>query len=507
MDATPNPLVELSRATDPRQAVHPSARTALLRCAQVLQHTLPVGKWPKPFQLVALAFAELAGDRVIIADEMGLGKTVDALCRIILGRHETTIIVATASTLYNWRDEIAGNPETRAKGWLPGIPVRVLDREASPVPLPGWRGIVITTWDLLSAHYVALLRLNASLIVADEAHYATNPEALRTKVLGKLLDAIPHALLLTGTPMRNGSGENLWSLLNLLFPKDWPESTRGAFEDMDAEDIDEGQLTRLQRRIRQYMIRRCKEDVPDGLPPKHFREVSVELSTAARQEYTAADRQFQSWLERALSIRLAREASALGVPLDSPELVQQVTKKVNKAIKAEYLVKMGVLRKLAGLAKVSAAIDWIVGMVGRGEQVVVFAEYAEVLEGLAEGLKARRIPFATIIGATSKAARATAKNEFQAGKKKVFLASQAAKEGVTLTKAAHVLQVERWWTPAAEDQGWDRVHRISQKRQVTVWCMFAERTVDRRMREINDVKRKVTERVVGGTAIRMAPVG
>jgi SNF2 family DNA or RNA helicase len=50
---------------------------------------------------------------------------------------------------------------------------------------------------------------------------------------------------------------------------------------------------------------------------------------------------------------------------------------------------------------------------------------------------------------------------FQAGEVPVFLLSlKAGGTGLNLTRADHVIHVDRWWNPAVEDQATDRAYRI-----------------------------------------------
>ena len=55
----------------------------------------------------------------------------------------------------------------------------------------------------------------------------------------------------------------------------------------------------------------------------------------------------------------------------------------------------------------------------------------------------------------------------------VFLLSlKAGGTGLNLTRADHVIHVDRWWNPAVEDQATDRAHRIGQTRPVQVHRMI-----------------------------------
>ncbi|KAI0550705.1 SNF2 family N-terminal domain-containing protein [Xylaria curta] len=75
---------------------------------------------------------------------------------------------------------------------------------------------------------------------------------------------------------------------------------------------------------------------------------------------------------------------------------------------------------------------------------------------------------------------------------RVMLASlHAAGVGVNLTAADTVILTDCWWAPAIEDQAVDRVHRIGQKRPVTVYKLLVEGSVEYRVLDIQSEKRKL----------------
>jgi SNF2 family DNA or RNA helicase len=93
---------------------------------------------------------------------------------------------------------------------------------------------------------------------------------------------------------------------------------------------------------------------------------------------------------------------------------------------------------------------------------------------------------------------------FQSGEVPVFLLSlKAGGTGLNLTRADHVVHVDRWWNPAVEDQATDRAHRIGQTRPVQVHRMITEGTVEERVAELLRRKRSLADSVLarGETAL------
>lgn len=484
-----HPLVELSSAVYPEQVRHPAARAALLTCTERLRAVLPPGCWPFPHQMIGIAYAHLAQDRCLISDEQGLGKTPMGIGRIAVGRYERTVVITTASTLSTWEEELAK--------WLPRTARWVMSTEASTPPAPGWRGVVLTTWDLAKYRFVSVIPgLRPDLVICDEAHAIRNPETIRYEAATRILADVPRVLLLTGTPVVNRASE-IWTLLHLLDPRAWPEETRDALDDVSRTELDGAAVSRVTQRLRQYMLRRLKQDVPTGIPDKSYCEIPVELAPDERVRYDAADKQFRRWLERHLRMRAEDAARELGRPVTAKDL-HLIQRRVENAVKRDYLVKIGYLRRLVGIAKVPTGVRWALDHVRAGESCVIFLEHKEVREKLVDDLEARGVQPAVIDGGTSKAERQRIRSAFQSGKIRVLVASQAAREGVTLTAARYLLQLERWWNPAGESQAADRIHRITQTRKVTISRAVVRDTIDDRLDEINREKAEIVRRVVGG---------
>src|SRR4029079_5291169 len=63
--------------------------------------------------------------------------------------------------------------------------------------------------------------------------------------------------------------------------------------------------------------------------------------------------------------------------------------------------------------------------------------------------------------------------------------------GLNLQFTNYVFLFDRWWNPAVEDQAINRAHRIGQKHPVTVTRFLSEDTIERRIANILEAKRKV----------------
>jgi SNF2 family DNA or RNA helicase len=58
---------------------------------------------------------------------------------------------------------------------------------------------------------------------------------------------------------------------------------------------------------------------------------------------------------------------------------------------------------------------------------------------------------------------------------------KAGNLGLNMVAACHVILLDLWWNPYAEDQAVDRAHRIGQTRPVTVSRLTVKDTVEDRI--------------------------
>lgn len=66
----------------------------------------------------------------------------------------------------------------------------------------------------------------------------------------------------------------------------------------------------------------------------------------------------------------------------------------------------------------------------------------------------------------------------------------AGSEALNLTMANRCIIYEPWWNAAVEEQAFGRVNRIGQEKETHCVRLFAEGTVDERMNELQEEKKK-----------------
>lgn len=402
----------------------------------------------RPFQKEDVDFIQKHDYRVLVANAPGTGKTIECLACLKRDRKKLipAVVVCPPSVAHNWRRE--------TKKWCPWAKVYIVKGHKTPLPKQHI-DVIIVPWSILSVRYLEIVPRNPQFLIVDEAHFAKNEDTLRSQALRFLCQRSPHLVLLTGTPLINNEREI--EVLRGLFGIDDPP-----------------------------MIRRLLEDVAKDIPPKTRSLLPVELRNKDRAEYRKAEDDFEAWLEEELKKRL-QSGEAMAV--------------AHRAMAAEALVKIGYLRRILGKAKIYAAAEWIARAVLLGEAVVVFCEHQEPLKRLQRLLRKQRIGFVTVQGSTTPKARLEAVDDFQGGKVPVFIGTKAAKEGITLHRGRHLLFLERFFTSADEEQAEDRIRRIGQKYATTIWFLHGVGTIDDRLAQIIDTKRRLVNRIIGSADV------
>lgn len=292
-------------------------------------------------------------------------------------------------------------------------------------------------------------------LVADEAHYLKNWQSARARRFSALMAVSSRVWLLTGTPLMNRPPE-LWALLQSCrwsgrrVYGSWNDFVRvfsgkklywGGYE-WGTPSAAAGE------RLRDFMLRRTRDDVLPDLPQKTAREVPVAVS---RKGILGQDFRFiDSWTDARVEAE-SQEGGALS------------------QVRAELAE-----------AKYEALSEMLADFQASEEPVVVFSAHRRVPEALS-----RRAGWAAVLGDTTLPDRDRAVRAFQDGLLEGIAGTILAMgTGFTLTRSAHVVFVDRSFVPAENLQAEDRLVRIGQTRGVVVTVLVADHPVDRRVAEI-----------------------
>ena len=129
--------------------------------------------------------------------------------------------------------------------------------------------------------------------------------------------------------------------------------------------------------------------------------------------------------------------------------------------------------------------------------MLVFTQYVAMARLLEDHLARAGVPHQFLHGGTPVREREAMVARFQAGEVPVFLLSlKAGGTGLNLTRADHVVHVDRWWNPAVEEQATDRAYRIGQTKPVQVHRLITTGTIEERIAELLSRKRALADSVL-----------
>jgi len=427
-----------------------------------------------------------------LADDMGLGKTV-TLIALHLHRQETTrggptLVVCPASLLGNWEAEI-----TR---FAPDTPVRRFhgaQRDLTDVDQPGCGGFVLTTYGTMRRDAAVLAEVAWDLVVADEAQHVKNARSSTARALRTVPSRARVAL--TGTPVENNLTE-LWAILDWAIPG--LLGSRNAFRKVWAAPIESGlepsKAYQFAELLGPFLLRRRKSDpgIAPELPAKTETDHVLGLTREQVVLYEAFVRDTMERIER------ADEHTRRGLVLKLLTGLKQICNHPAQFLKQTT-------PQLTGRSQKFDAVDELVGTVlAEGGAVLMFTQYVAMARLLETHLTRAGVRHQFLHGGTPVREREAMVARFQADEIPVFLLSlKAGGTGLNLTRADHVIHVDRWWNPAVEEQATDRAYRIGQTRPVQVHRLLTQGTIEERVGELLRRKRALADSVLarGETAL------
>jgi SWI/SNF-related matrix-associated actin-dependent regulator of chromatin subfamily A3 len=132
---------------------------------------------------------------------------------------------------------------------------------------------------------------------------------------------------------------------------------------------------------------------------------------------------------------------------------------------------------------------------------IVFSQFRKMLLLLEEPLQEAGFKILCLDGTMNAKKRAQVIEQFgaeEADGPTILLASlRASGTGINLTAASRVYLFEPWWNQAVEEQAMDRVHRIGQKESVKIVRLIARNSIEERILELQDRKKKLAREAFG----------
>ena len=488
-------------------AYHPLSPLILSRGVDILPHQLAAlygdhegdHKCPSPIPhriggLLRVGFPVNA----LIADETGLGKTVVSglfiLSLLLRGLARNIAIVVPKAIVGQWQDELL---------YKFGIYFRTIECGDEFLDLIDDLKYnrelrFIASVDLIKGKYgyefvSSLPQKGLDLVVIDEAHHViTREETLRFKIAKELAKRSKSLVLMSATPFRGYYDIEYKRILELLGPgflyiRRFKDQTKGA----DGRPLFPKRVSyTVHIKLDLYWYQaylKLKELIETSSLPQLTKLILLKrLSSSLYALYVTLGRLRPPRVEDPFSEetddvsgvepdvrdslygRVRGLSHALQVALD-------ITR-IHLSQKELTLKELEFLRLLRALTK--------------RYKVVVFTEYRATLDRLREVLSRAGIRFTYIHGGLSLKDRRYAITNFRNDAKvRVFLATDAAGEGINLQVAPYQVNYDLPWSPLKLEQRFGRIHRYGQKYTTYVYNLAVKGTIDDYI--LNKVMRKL----------------
>lgn len=429
----------------------------------------------------------------ILADDMGLGKSLQVITYMLSIKQENTsktaysnLIVCPASLVYNWENEIEKFAPDLSKLVIAG---NAAERKKNIEECEQY-DVVITSYDLLKRDLEQYEERSFYAMIIDEAQNIKNHTTLAAKAVKQVKTEVRFAL--TGTPIENRLSE-LWSIFDFLMPGLLYsyQKFRTEYELPIVQSQDEIVVTRLQRMIKPFILRRVKSDVLKEIPDKNEDVVFAKLKGEQLRVYQAGVQRMLDNLNK---------KSDQDYQTDKLQILAEITK-LRQICCAPSLV----YENYAGeSAKMDTCMELLRNAIQGDHKVLIFSQFTSIFDLLEVELKKENIKFYRLDGSTPKAKRASMVAEFNLNDIPVFLISlKAGGTGLNLTSASIVIHFDPWWNVAAQNQATDRAHRIGQTKTVTVFKLIAKNTIEEKILNLQEAKRELSNQIIseGGFSV------
>lgn len=433
---------------------------------------------------VARRVVEEMNGKAILADEVGLGKTVEAGLIIkeymIRGLAKKILILVPASLVSQWVQEL------RTKFYIDAV-----EQKKSYV----WEqcDVVVSSIDTAKRqpHRDTILSIAYDMVIIDEAHKLKNNKTKNYEFVRNLNKKF--CLLLTATPIQNRIGE-IFNLVSLLKPGHLGNEHQFkdifAKKDLQLEDHD-----RLKQLVNKVMIRNRRQDTGIEWTKRHVKTISIDFSPTEQALYDEICKlkENPSYTKHMFSIMtLERECCS------SREAVYMTIKKMQeeeKHILGSTAIAQ-IMEKINQVEQNSKALEVVKLIQQLNEKVIIFTEYRATQIYLQWFLQQNGISSVPFRGGFKRGKKDWMKDLFRE-RAQVLIATEAGGEGINLQFCNQIINYDLPWNPMRLEQRIGRIHRLGQERDVHIYNMSTNGTVEEHILKLLYEKIQLFENVIG----------
>ncbi|MEA1965362.1 MAG: SNF2-related protein [Candidatus Aerophobetes bacterium] len=433
--------------------------------------------------------------RVLLCDEVGLGKTIEAGMilkeYLIRGLAKKVLILVPPSLVIQWKDEMA------SKFNLKSATTDDRDYQEEKEKFWGKNNLIIASLNIAKSkkNFEIITRIDYDMIIVDEAHHLKNRNTLNWKFVNSLKKKF--ILLLTATPVHNNLME-LYNLITLLKPGQLktPSSFRRSFVLRGDPRIPINR-EKFRELLSEVMIRNTRSLANINLPKRYATTIKIKMDGGERLFYEILSNFIK---ESYLSHKLDKfSATLLQMEIgSSPFAVRSTLSKLRerRGFSFQNIDKIEEILHSFDTQGSKKADKLIEILSKSNEKIIVFTNYIKTQKFLADKLNQAEIEYSLFNGRLSIKEKEASIKSFQE-KKKVLISTEIGGEGKNLHFCNTMVNYDLPWNPMRIEQRIGRLHRIGQTRDVFIFNLSTEETVEDYLLDILDKKINMFELVLG----------
>jgi len=409
-----------------------------------------------------------------IFHEQGLGKTKIAIDIILYWLEkkivDTAMIVVKKSLIQNWLLELKEH-------WYIKPALLNQNKQNNFFVFNGPSRVILTNYEVVQAEeerMMLFLKARDLGIVLDESTKIKNPDSNISKSYFRLSPFFKRRIIMTGTPIANRPYD-IWAQIYFLdngksLGNNYPEFRKKLdlsnklSSDPEKQRIFENEVSSIIQSINKFTVRETKGSGVISLPEKVFQNIETDWEPIQYEKYD--------------QVRNEMRIIILQEDLPTEDISENYLKRLLRLIQIasnprtidqEYSNEPGKIPYLSNLIR---------DIVNKSEKAIVWSSFIKNIEYLYK-LYAEYNPV-RVHGKLDMILRNRSIERFknEPNTKILFATPGAAKEGLTLTSANHVIFYDRGFSLDDYLQAQDRIHRISQKKTCYIYNLIMKNSID-----------------------------
>ncbi|ORZ17739.1 SNF2 family N-terminal domain-domain-containing protein [Absidia repens] len=478
-----------------------------------------------------------------------------------LGETGPHLVIVPASTMDNWLREFKRFCPTLNVRCYYGTQSERVDLQDEISDDLKNINVVVTTYSMASGSVddrSFLRRLRCKSMILDEGHMIKNYTSSRYGHLMRL--GAPFRLLLTGTPLQNNLQE-LVSLLIFIMPKVFSgneEDIRKIFklkaQRSNAQMLSRQRIERAKKMMTPFVLRRRKAHVLAHLPQKvhqvqyckmtpnqhalysklvmdsqqRFREEApLDISNNNNDDDSNTKKKVEKISNIVMHLRKAADHPLLFRRIYDDDTIKQMAKEIMKEERyldadEQYIYEdmevmsdfeLNILcrdfqtlrhrmlknEEWMDAGKIQYLQELLPRMKENGSKVLLFSQFTSMLDIMELVMGTLGLSFIRLDGSTKVGERQSFIDEFNQNEAlDVFLLStKAGGFGINLASANVVVMYDMDFNPQNDKQAEDRAHRVGQTKDVTVYKLLSNHTIDQQILSMAEMRLRLDNSVSG----------